>query len=159
MNITHYMFAFFVFVLICVCIWLFGKVMRGGSKDDKNNYEKEQRLFKLYQNVEDMMSSFEEYVEEAQSKIDESLKRVDALLEKGTYQQPEALQPSKVQSAAKKKPDVPKIQPGTAPEEAIPYLIEHGMGRDEIAKQLGISSREVTLIMGIKKMKKPDNNI
>ena len=67
MDITHYSFAFFVFVLACLLIWFYRRVSRGGKKNDQGSYEREQRLFRLYQNVEDMLNSFEEYAEAAKA--------------------------------------------------------------------------------------------
>ena len=81
MDITHYTFTLYVFLLVCAAIWLFGRVMRKSKKEDKNGYEKEQRLFKLYQNVEDMLGMFEEYAEEAKKEIETKLKEARELLE------------------------------------------------------------------------------
>lgn len=171
MDLTHYTFAFFVFILVCGVILLLGRVLGSGKKNEKGNYEKEQRLFKLYQNVEDMMTSFEEYVEESQAKIDESYKKVMKLIENShlTERKTEPVQVNvsnevkKPDEAVKDVFDIPfdissdstTDMPSDMPaEEAIPYLLKQGLSKEEIAKQLGISNREVTLIMGIKKMKK-----
>jgi|AGTN01.2.fsa_nt_gi hypothetical protein len=80
MDITHFAFAFFVFILVCCSIWVYGRVMRADKKGGKSGYEKEQQLFRLYQNVEDMLSSFEEYVEEAKADLDGRLKQAEAAL-------------------------------------------------------------------------------
>lgn len=170
MDLTHYTFAFFVFILVCGVILLLGRVLGSGKKSEKGNYEKEQRLFKLYQNVEDMMTSFEEYVEESQAKIDESYKKVIQLIENShkTERKTEPVQDvsNEVKSPDETVKDIFDIpfdissdstsdMPSDMPaEEAIPYLLKQGLAKEEIAKQLGISNREVTLIMGIKKMKK-----
>lgn len=82
MDITYYAFATYIFFLVCGGIWFFSKVARGAKgKGDKSAYEKEQRLFTLYQNVEDMMTGFEEYAEQTKQDTDAALGRVVHMLE------------------------------------------------------------------------------
>lgn len=159
MDITHYTFAFYVFILVCGAILLLGRVLRSSKKNEKGNYDKEQRLFKLYQNVEDMMTSFEEYVEEAQAKIDESYNRVLKIM--GNSQTPEHPEEpvqvkvlEEVSAPIETESTVPDMVLDMPTEKAVSYLLQQGFTKEEIAKQLGISNREVTLIMGLKKMKK-----
>lgn len=168
MDYTHYMFAFFVFLLVCGCIWLFGRVVRRDKKQDTGTYEKEQRLFKLFQNVEDMMSGFEEYVEETKKEMDSRIARMERIsaqaesavdrktaASSATNQKPAAASKQTAaarQSAAAKMPEAMPSVRDLPVEEAIPRLLEQGMTQQQIAKHLGISNREVTLIMGIKKI-------
>lgn len=172
MNITHYMFASYVFLLLFVLIWFCGRVMRSDKKKDKSSYDKEQRLYKLYQNIEDMLGGFEEYAEEAKTAMDERLKQAEALIEelmsatenrpaaeckpktaRETGPAPETWE-SKEQNSAGNAPERPKRRV----EELIPQYIAKGMDKEEIAKALGISSREVSLIMQIKKLDIADVN-
>lgn len=82
MDITYYAFATYIFFLVCGGIWFFSKVSQGAKgKGDKSSYEKEQRLFTLYQNVEDMMTGFEEYAEQAKQDTDAALGKVVHMLE------------------------------------------------------------------------------
>ena len=82
MDITYYAFATYIFLLVCAAIWFFNKVSRGAKgKGDKSAYEKEQRLFTLYQNVEDMMSGFEEYAEETKKDTEAALTKAVRMLE------------------------------------------------------------------------------
>jgi hypothetical protein len=88
MDITYYAFATYIFLLLIGGVWFFAKVFRGGkAKVDKSSYEKEQRLFTMYQNLEDMLAGFEELAEEtkkdseeALNKSEEALKRADEML-------------------------------------------------------------------------------
>ena len=66
--------------MICGVIWFYSRIMRADKKRDKSSYEKEQRLFKMYQNIEDMLGGFEEYAEEAKAGLDERLKQAETLL-------------------------------------------------------------------------------
>lgn len=82
MDITYYAFATYIFFLVCGGIWFFNKVAQGAKgKGDKSAYEKEQRLFTLYQNVEDMMSGFEEYAEETKKDTEAALSKAVQMLE------------------------------------------------------------------------------
>lgn len=203
MNYTHFVFAFYVFLLVCGAIWFYGRVMRSEKKKDRSSYEKEHRLFVMYQNVEDMLDSFEGYAEEAKAGIDERLKQVESLIdslrrELETQREPkkreEPVTPARVervettdtepasidrqpdktpvaperpqresmpapepaaqanevkrQKSEKKPPDRPKLKTP----ELIQQYAEQGMNKEEIAKALGISKREVSLIMEIKKI-------
>ena len=204
MNYIHFVFASYVFLLVCGAIWFYGRVMRSDKKKDKSSYEKEHRLFVMYQNVEDMLDSFEEYAEGAKSGIDERLTQVETLIEDlrrecerlrevpvreepkaapaqekrqeeidpkpaplDKQEEPKQSAPEHIQQESmfksapetKRETDTAKPQkesPAEKPKLKTPDLIqqyaEQGMSKEEIAKSLGISMREVSLIMEIKKI-------
>ncbi len=84
MILDYYVFAAYVFLLACVGIWLLGRVLKKSKKantEQHTSYEKEQKLFNLYQNVEDMLSSFEEYVEEAKEETSKSMAKIQRMME------------------------------------------------------------------------------
>ena len=84
MDLSAYLFATYVFMLLVVTIWLLGRVMRKSKKasnGDKASFNKEQKLFTLYQNVEDMLASFKEYVEETQSEADKNISEMKRMLD------------------------------------------------------------------------------
>ena len=163
MTISHYVFAFYVFLLICAVLWIASRVIQSRKRDDKSSYEKEQRLFKLYQNIEDMMNSFEEYVEEVKREINESMAKDLSGLEETRNTSAKAnadidnRMETLTQSIIK-----PKVEPSDVLNEkqteqiveSISKLANEGIGEEQIAKELGVSSRQVSLIMKIKKMKK-----
>ena len=94
MGITEFVFSFFIFILLCLAIILYAKMVRPAkSKEDPGN-DKEKRLYKLYQNLEDMMNGIEEYVEEARKEIDESKGKIMATLDKAMQMQKELLDKS-----------------------------------------------------------------
>jgi len=204
MNYTHFIFASYVFLLVCGAIWFYGRVMRAENKKDRSGYEKEQRLFVMYQNVEDMLDGFEGYAEEAKSAIDERLNQVESLIddlrkELASHREPQKIEepktaPHEEQPEAAPQPAPPASQPDNTPlaqeqvkQESTPQAVpepkikaedekprksekkpadrpklktpdliqqyaEEGMSKEEIAKALGISKREVSLIMEIKKI-------
>lgn len=205
MDMTHYAFATYVFLLVCAGIWLVGRLVRpsgGKQKGEKQkvSYDKEQRLFQLYQNIEDMLAGFEEYVEEARAETERSKAEISALLEKAAHRtdrsgaQQEtpaddaapapAAEPasvprpsavvraayragSKVAQSADPEPEEPDetvpeppagaepfpeaAEKNMKPGERVAALAERGLDKTQIAQQLGMSIREVTLAMKIKK--------
>lgn len=166
MSTTYYIFAFYIFLLVCVCMWVYGKVSHSGKKDEKNNYEKEKRLFKLYQNVEDMMNSFEEYVEETKKEMNQKTTLISTMLEKVNRMSTEVdadvqniIKTEQLQHTSEVQVLNVENKQKMKTEELISLLMEQGMAQKEIAKELGISSREVSLIMQIKKIRDPANKI
>ncbi len=222
MDITHFVFAFYVFLLVCVTIWFYARVTRGSKKKDGGAQEKEQHLFKLYQNIEDMLGGFEEYAEEAKAAIDERLKQAETLIAQAqaiakSAKVSETEKPSFLQDSPERGtvdirpeperqsvPETPVVKEGTPKpktaekkqaagrraaepqetkpvqeersevkppqkagrsvektrqnvDELIPQYVAQGMRKQEIARALGISTREVSLIMEVKKIGVPDN--
>lgn len=82
-TVSHYLFALFVFVLICGAIVLFRRSGgRATGGDAGALQEKEKRLFRLYQNLEDMITGAEEYIEETRRDIDTDRDKMARMLDK-----------------------------------------------------------------------------
>ena len=165
MNFIEFAFAFFIFVLVCLVILLYAKMARPAKNRDDVGSDKEKRLFKLYQNLEDMMNSIEEYVEEAKKEIAQDKEKISGLIEEAVrmqkgyavqQQKPKEETPVPV-SEIKEPPIVREELPAIKPlrnmkkNELVLYMKKEGMDDDKIAKELGISRGEVALILGIKK--------
>ena len=160
MGVVEFVFAFFVFVLVCMAILLHAKLSRPAKQKIDDGNEKEKRLFKLYQNLEDMMNGIEEYVEESRREIAADKQKIDELLEKAVQLQkaPEWDARPKDEPAAKSNLElVPKAEPAQKTlrnlnkNELVRYMKKEGVEEEKIAKELGISRGEVSLILGIKK--------
>lgn len=226
MGVMEYAFATYVFLLLCTAIWLVSRLIRPRKqkKEQSGHYEKEQRLFNLYQNIEDLLAGFEEYVEEARAENEQMTLKTTTMLEEAkrlceeikTLQSHAALEPvnddkpsdqvisasavprastvvkaAYMAAAAIKAPDTPQDTPdahqeqpdtATAAVSAVPDMdvqtdISHmpqsikpivqklhmrlpdkvaelrsrGLDPGQIAQQLGISVREVSLAMKIRK--------
>ncbi|MGI5918321.1 MAG: hypothetical protein ACOX8N_01485 [Christensenellales bacterium] len=190
MDITHYAFATYIFLLAMAGAWFLAKVFRAGkNKDSKTSYEKEQRLFTMYQNLEDMLAGFEELAEETRKSTEEALKKSEQALRQASEMVEEARRLSRqletAETAAQpeeprgvlwsEQPRVPESEPeqqkpeqvweAPAPKpaqkaedsgqvssplkinEKIRLLSAQGLAPVEIAKTLGISVREVTLVL------------
>ncbi len=78
-----YLFAAFVFLLAALLVWFYKRTPRSQRKREEKSFEREVKLFKLYQNIEDLMDGFEAYVEELQRTLgqdsEDIKRRVEAL--------------------------------------------------------------------------------
>lgn len=72
----YYLFAMFVFVL-CAVLVIFAKFLFSAKKKPEDIKVREEKLLRLYRQLEDMMESFEEYAEEVREDISESKKYID----------------------------------------------------------------------------------
>lgn len=162
MDITHYSFAFFIFILVCAAIWFYSRIVNKKNKET-SEYNKEQRIYKLYQNVEDMMTGFEEYVEEVKTELDqktsEILARLEATEGKKVLEKPVEvveeipLPNSETMTENPENEEKPKENIRASVEE----LLDKGMELDEIAKKLEMSRRELTLMMKFKSNRKKNS--
>jgi len=176
MELQAYLFAFYIFVLICVAIWFYSRVMRAPRKDSKETYQREQKLFAMYQNAEDMLASVEEYTEETKAALEEKIQHMSKVMAEfksvserenqvtaETQKPKEATPPAKKTRATKKttkatpKAGTPKKTTRTRKtktlEEKVGEMADLGMETSEIAKKTGRSTKEVALIMEVKKLK------
>jgi len=168
MDITVFAFAFFVFLLLCALIWMYSRLKRPKKSAEDAVSEKERRLYKLYQNLEDMMNGIEEYVEEARSGIAKDKEEIAAIhakienmhvIYKNDIQArvEEEVKPKEKETEKEIEKDAPaakkeiKIPRNISKSEVVRYLKDEGMEDDKIAKELGISKGEVLLILGLKK--------
>lgn len=162
MDITHYTFAFFVFVLVCITIWFYSRLERK-KKSESNEYQKEQRIYKLYQNVEDMMTGFEEYVEEVKAELDSKISEITSKLEdsdgKQNVLEPVILEEEKPFEISEEVKEQPKNEPKQKEnaQEVVEELLEKGVELDEIAKKLEMSRRELSLMMKFKSGRKKNS--
>lgn len=162
MDITHYTFAFFVFVLVCITIWFYSRLVRK-KKSESNEYQKEQRIYKLYQNVEDMMTGFEEYVEEVKAELDSKISEITSKLEdsdgKQNVLEPVILEEEKPFEISEEVKEQPKNEPKQKEnaQEVVEELLEKGVELDEIAKKLEMSRRELSLMMKFKSGRKKNS--
>lgn len=200
MGMEFYAFATYVFVLVCLGMWLFFRLYKRTAKKakekDKSSYDKEQRLFTLYQNIEDLLASFEEYVEESKSEAQGATDEIKKLLEEAkrisseeqaASDEPREMKPAAllqsvprassavraayqaVKTAGNERPEPvleiihPPKREYNMPQSAktaewsimktadkVAVLFEKGLSKNEIAQQLAISVREVTLAMKVR---------
>ncbi len=76
----YYLFAIFCFALVGVLV-LFAKFLFSAKRKPEDLKIQEEKLLRLYRQIEDMLESFEEYAEEVRREIsdknDEACRRVD----------------------------------------------------------------------------------
>ena len=171
MGVEHYIFAAFIFLLLCALLFLYRRfvVLPKGKKADAETEaqgkEKEERLFRLYQNIEEMMDNFEGYIEDTreqmdsmkgqmerqQSAIEELIRRAEATearaqstldgMHAADRHQPKAELNQQVQE---KYP----VEPGRkGKQDAVRDLLNKGMTVEQIAQKLELSINEVKLVV------------
>ena len=166
MDYQSYIFAIFIFIMICLLMSYYMKLKRSKKDGDNAVTDKEKKLFRLYQNIEDMLNGLEEYIEEVKADIakekEESAKteeKIDAIYQKivdasNAFEQEQAkLNESKEKETERK---ISREESGIPPQKMskhgkVLYLQAKGLNEDTIAKELGISHGEVALILGIQK--------
>lgn len=83
MGITEYLFAFFIFILVIAAMFIYSRFFTGITTQKKLLDERETKLLRLFQNVEDMLEEFNDTMEMSQKELDirfESLDRRQAEL-------------------------------------------------------------------------------
>lgn len=102
MGLEYYAFAFYVFLLICViillCRALFSKVRKQKMLFD----EKEAKLLKLYQTVEDAMDEFFDMAADSKAEMDETFKKMSQLAG-NIYKNANVQDPAQIQSTPEDK--------------------------------------------------------
>jgi predicted transposase/invertase (TIGR01784 family) len=174
MKPEYYLFTFFVFALICVLLIIYWRVVlvQKGKRAEAQNEEvgkereKEERLFRLYQNMEEMMDNFEAYIEDTRDqveavkpqmqqqadKINDLLRRVEATEASARSAVAALHAPEKTEQ--KKEPEVanngkPAEEPPrrNSKQEAIRELLSKGFTVELIAQKLELSINEVKLVV------------
>ncbi len=164
MNYTNFIFALFVFALFNLSVQFYAK------KKGKQVSQKEQRLLQLYENLEEMMDDMEAYVQSSRDELArDRIQMADMMseMEQLKKQIKSQKQEPQVQAQAPKKRGRPRKYPIPAvvnkqekvkpvlvksKQEQVHELVAQGYMEEGIAKQLGISKGEVSLIMGLRKL-------
>lgn len=166
-----YIFSIFIFLLLCALIIIWRLVARPKGRnaaapvDETASKEKEERLFRLYQNIEEMMDNFEAYIEDSREEVEsvkrqmqmqaeginEMIKRVE-VAEAGARESLAALQakdapepPVKKAGAADVPEEAPAVKQATK-QERVRELLERGLTPVQAAKKMELSVNEVKLI-------------
>ncbi len=163
MNYSYFVFALFVFFLLCLFMQFYAKKIRPKAN---NEMQKEQKLFQLYQNMEEMMDDLEAYVQSVREEFEgdklkmagmmDQMEQIQNLLtqQKQAFpQQPKRKRgrPRKNPIKAEQKGEPAKPVLVKSKYEQVQRLISQGLGEEGIAQALGISKGEVSLILGLKR--------
>lgn len=173
MSADCYIFAFYVFILICVIIVLCRALFVKAKKQRVLLEEKEAKLLKLFSTVEDAMDEFYDLASESRSEIDEALRKLSSLVgsvyKAEKENRTEDMNRTKAAGAdadrlkmdgKKGEPkEIAHVEPPPQPTEAfipsrmdtILNLSHGGKTRAQIARELGITQNEVDLVIGMYK--------
>ncbi len=147
------------------------RLRKSNQQKIKAQEDQSEKLFHMYQNIEDLMDSFEEYVEEVRSSIHgeiETIRKERQELEALMVQAREIATVSREIKPRHQKPLIIKTiheedMPKQPPREEKPAVVDIKQGRaqrivemrkngkpaDQIAKELGISMGEVNMSIGL----------
>jgi hypothetical protein len=169
-----YLFALFVFVLGCLWLLIYKREKNRNNPDVKLFKEREEKIFRLYQNIEDLMDGFEEYVEEMKLELFREIKEVRVELSqekesvlaiaKESVSQSKLVVPAKApknsktsKSSKASKSDtmdsasLPQVDGKSGRIDKVNELIDKGLSVDDIARKLNMGKGEVKLIYQIHK--------
>ncbi|MEL7608379.1 MAG: hypothetical protein AAGU74_02615 [Bacillota bacterium] len=148
MGWPEYGFAVFVFILVAVLVALNHFLKRSRQSALEISKDKEKRLFQLYQNLEDMISSAEEECEQTLAQIRKEKAELEELIGKTQVS-------GNLASGAEPMEDAPTDQEQfRAPlsfAERVRKLKGDGLSEERIAQELSASRGEVSLILGMYK--------
>ena len=160
MKLEYYLFALFVFALLCVLIVIYRRLILPTKKqavETDATKEKEERLFRLYQNIEEMMDNFEGYIEQSKEQQEQDKAQIAGQLEQvrelcrrvedaGARLSSAAAQHKT--EAALAKPAVPAAEGGRpGRQDAVKELLAKGMAVEQIAQAMDVSINEIKLIV------------
>jgi len=170
---TWYVFSLFIFLLVCILIYIYKKLNSSAYKNDNqqnqytNNREKEDRTFKIFQEFEETIVNLEEYIEKSKADIANDKKNLEEIYNKTLSVLDEisnrqvAIQNEPVINNIKKAAKIPtkstKIDPviyNTNSENKNSKVIElykKDITLDTIAQQLDMSKGEISLIVNLYK--------
>ena len=160
MKLEYYLFALFVFALLCVLIVIYRRLMLPTKKqaaETDATKEKEERLFRLYQNIEEMMDNFEGYIEQSKEQLEQDKAQIAGQLdqvrelcrrvEEAGARLSSAAAQHKTETALAK-PAVPTAEGGRpGRQDAVKELLAKGMAVEQIAQAMDVSINEIKLIV------------
>ncbi len=165
MDYTYFVFTFFVFTLVVTAIFIAKKIKSPKDKNAAAVSEKEKKLFKLYQSLEDMIAGTMEFMEESKDEITQNQDKIAKMLEKAENILMQAKNEAETINVAKEDVTKAHLQQEPKNEFKKPILISNNLGRrdqvlllkkegqnvKQISKVLGMSQGEVKLIIGLDK--------
>ncbi len=178
MDYTYYLFAFFVFLLVCATVYL-SSVLKRNQKEDvlkppppEDFSEREEELLALFRKFEYAMASMQEEMEETRAAVREEREEVASMLERMQHLTTGIRSSSeqRVEEPVKRGRGRPRTvhpqqetervslaserkKPGPKKKtlrDRVMELHETGLTPDRIAQELSISRGEVDLALGIK---------
>lgn len=155
----YYFFAFFMFLLIGVLIVLYrllGAPQRRFQADqdarEQAERARQERLFKLYQNIEEMMDNFEGYLEQSReqmqaehARMDEQIAQVRVLCDRA-QQVSDRLDQAERQELDEHAQNPAAETEGQRRSETVRTMLDQGMAPEQIAKAMDVSINEIKLI-------------
>ncbi|MDR3278765.1 MAG: hypothetical protein LBT12_08320 [Oscillospiraceae bacterium] len=150
MGSGYYVFALFVFALVCVVVVLCKFLFSDKKRRDKRLDEREAELLKLYGRVEDAVEEFYGEVNDAKAELSSLKSELGGAGISPPPQNAEAPAPARA-SVDVLVSDHVEETPRRDRHELVLQLAREGKTKPQIAKELGITQNEVALIIGLNK--------
>lgn len=163
MNWSHYLFIFYIFVLVAMLIYIWTKASKGKLDERIRQLEEKQREIIVLQNdTKDAIVVFETYMYETKENLENERKKIEYLISKFEDMLDEQKQLEKRENATVSPEVIVDISSEKLVEneegndkgdlyDEISKLSKKGYSLDEIVKKLGISKGEANFILGITK--------
>lgn len=161
----YFLFAVFAFGLVLCVLYLHDRLKRSRYQEEGGNlHEKEMRLFKLYQNLEDMLAVLEQYVDETTSELAREREEIQMMMQRlkidlaemearqlqsGAQAAMEEQKAAVLPTGFESRPLAPPRRKRRGKVEEVRRLHTGGMPEELIAKELNLSRGEVSLILGM----------
>lgn len=175
----YYIFTIFIFILLCALLYIYRRFILqakgrkpAAAEELAGEKEKEERLFRLYQNMEEMMDNFEAYIEDTRGQMEASKAELTQQVEKNNdlLRRVEATEAKALAAVAALRPQEKHAHSREASssddngrpaegskksrQDAIRELLSKGMTVEQIAQNLELSINEVKLVVyGLMKKK------
>lgn len=161
---TTYAFAIFIFALVAAVVFFNDRLKRSRMDQQDEIKQKEQRMFQLFYNLEEMMDSLETFAETTKEEIRkekvvmaEMLLKTEQMINNFDVMRPPVgtpaeMTPPPAEAPAKSKRKKPQEMPENkdlSKVELVKKLHDEGYSIEQISQELGISRGEATLIVGV----------
>lgn len=166
MELEHYLFAFYVFILVCAVILLSKLMFSDGRRQKKTLEEMESKLLRAYETLETATDEFYDLVAASKEELEQKTRALEAALLAGATTRegtgaPSVTAPIRMhgaRSAASGAHPFAQLYnevaartelPASPLHEKILTLSKEGASQTEIAEQLQITQNEVGLVIGM----------
>lgn len=176
MGYEYYLFAAYVFLLICIIILICKYLFADSKRQKKTLEEMETKLLRTYQTLEDAIDEFYDLTQESKAELEKKYTEIISSISNASLPSPEEKESVAAASKPRTKKSQPKPQAKSEPDNQPPFelllnettdnseppvsplfenvqdLYAQGKSRAEIAKELKITQNAVELVLGMSKI-------
>ena len=149
MGWEKYVFAVFLFGLLCLLAFMVVRALRkNDAKDSLAKMEKEERMLALYARMDEMLDAAEAYIEESKQEIAAQLDRAQELVQEMERRNSfEVIIPEAAPPAPPPQDEPERAEAKAELTERVLELDRQGYSIDQIAETLSYSKGEIRFIL------------